>query len=106
MPAHATDSVSAKEVCVVFKCPLKFGAQLVEVKREVKLCGLGLVLERCHHETWKLHLMLGRVLQHEHYLHERAMTQIPIGLQLLDEIFKWQVLMRVCAEGRFADQLQ
>ncbi len=45
--------------------------------------------------------MLRRVLQHKNDLHERGVAQIPVGLQALDEIFKWQILMRISAERRF-----
>src|ERR1041384_5784507 len=103
MSGHPADRVPVKEVCVVLEGALKFGTELVEVEGEIKLRRLGLVLERCHDEVRKLRLAVGRVLQHEDHLDERAVAQIPAGLYLLGGIFKWQVLMRVCAQGCLAD---
>src|SRR5437870_8331155 len=106
MSDHPRDRLSIEEVCVVLKRALKLRAELVEVQSEIKLCRLGLIRERRHDETRKLHLALGRVLQHEDYLDQRAVTQISIRLQLLDQIFKWQVLMRVGAERRLTYEFQ
>ena len=52
----------------------------------------------------KLQLVLRRVFNTKN-LHERAVAQIAVGLQVLHEVFKGQVLIRVSAERSLSDSL-
>src|SRR5947209_18679034 len=95
MGAQASKSRSLKQSGIVLKMPLQPFWGLPHIEGEVKLGGQGGIWQGADGEILQFQRRLGSVLQHKHHLEERAATDIALGLQVLHQALKRQILMSI-----------
>src|ERR1044071_6009285 len=106
MSAETFDRCLLEKIRVV-KGPT--GDSLLELSHmhvEVKLLRHMFSVQNSERELRQLDKIERHVLHREHHLEQRVMTQRSFRLQLFDELFEWQILIRVRLERCFLHSCQ
>ncbi len=106
MRDHALDGRFVEEVRAVDEAAAQTLGGFPEVALDVEPRRAAADIERTHLKPAQGEVFRRRVLQGERHLKQRVAAHVAARVQLLDEFFKRQVLMRVSAERRLFDSPQ
>src|SRR5215216_7995360 len=100
---HSLDCGGVEEVCIEFEVAVDRAVGLPREKRQVKLCDSFRNAYGRELQSRQIERCAGgaHVLQREHHLKDWGVTKASFGLDLFNQLFKWEILMRVCAERDF-----
>src|ERR1044072_6698959 len=87
-----------KEICAVEEKALQSPSHVPHVTFEIEPRGEAFKLLRPERKTGELEILHRRILQSERDLKNRVAAEVARGLQLLDDSFKWKILVRICFE--------
>src|SRR5437868_3572912 len=100
------DRRAIEEIRAVFNYTPQTFARLGEIQNQIQLCDLSLNLDGAQHQPRKLQRAKRGVLENEHGLNERRVTQAASRLQLFDQSLKGKILIRVCAQRDISHALE
>src|SRR5689334_4889367 len=103
VPEQAFDSCFLKKIGAVEEKPLQTSGHVPHVTFEIEPRGKAFKLLRTERKTGQLKFLHRRILQRERNLKNRIAAEVARGLQLFDDSFKRQVLMRVGGECQIAN---
>src|SRR5436853_6940836 len=98
MADDSDDRGAVEEISAVFNYTPQTFARLGEIQNQIQLCDLSLNLDGAQHQPRKLQRAKRGVLENEHGLNERRVTQAASRLQLFDQSLKGKILIRVFAQ--------
>ncbi len=102
MADKALNRGAIEEVGVVFQQPADTTAIVGKIDVQLKLRRVVVQRQVRRLEVDEIEARRRGVLEREHHLEERRPRKIPFGLQLFDEFFERQILMRVGVDGCLA----
>src|SRR2546427_12357105 len=76
------------------------------MRLEIKVRAHHVCRKGSEHEIRKLQLVREVLFQRKRCLEKRVSLKVTLGLELLDEFFKWDVLVTVSLQGHIANALQ
>src|ERR1044072_7180080 len=106
MSAETFDGCMLKKIRVLKSSTGDAPLELGHMHVEVKLLRHMFSVENSERELRQLYKIERHVLHREHHLEQRMMTQRSFRLQLFDELFEWQILIRVRLERCFLHSRQ